>query len=153
MRNGTWTVLIKQEGGSIILSSSKEYNWTQYILLSDKLIKDDVIKIEDVDIERETFYRCALSRAYYGAFCTARKLCKSKLTKTGKDHGIVKEHFKNGSSKTEKKIGATLERLFDARCEADYEDIVENLGFKAQLFVKVALSIPGLVSKLTEEAS
>ena len=43
-------------------------------------------------------------------------------------------------------------RLFDARCEADYEDIVENLGFQSSAFYKVALSI-GLVSKLTEEAS
>ena len=83
------------------MSSSKEYNWTQYILLSDKLIKDDVIKIEDVDIERETFYRCTLSRAYYGAFCTALNYV-NQLTKTGRIYGIVRS-TSNGSSKRRRK--------------------------------------------------
>jgi len=75
--------------------------------------------------------RCAVSRAYYAAFCKARNHLRDiyslPVPHDGSDHRYVKEEFKKNNIKERRRIGVNLERMKINRGKADYDDVVKNL--------------------------
>jgi hypothetical protein len=72
--------------------------------------------------------RCAISRAYYAAFCHARNYARDRhglaLRYTGDDHFLVKKHF---TARRAQGVAIKLDKLRRMRNECDYEDAVLDL--------------------------
>lgn len=68
-------------------------------------------------------YRCAISRAYYAAFCHSRDYAEKNLgfvpLKTPKDHERLRIHLAKHNSG---KIATTLDRLRQWRNDSDYDN-------------------------------
>lgn len=68
-------------------------------------------------------YRCAISRAYYAAFCHSRDYAEKSLgfipTKNPKDHGKLRIHLSKNNMGS---IATTLDRLRQWRNDSDYEN-------------------------------
>lgn len=94
------------------------FNWKLYIQLSDELIN-----YQRTAILQEAYLRTAISRSYYGVFCIARNLLSKKITIPKIDtHKFVRKKYKDSINITERKIGASLNRLWRKRKDADYEN-------------------------------
>ena len=123
------------------------FDWSEYLNLANKLIRSGSVLSAD-----EACQRTAISRAYYAAYCQARNLARDRgwviLTGKTKDHAIVKNHFKNSRQRNKKRIGIILERLRDARNDADYEDVLNNPDRIAWASIKQATEIFRLLSSL-----
>lgn len=93
--------------------------------------------------KKEADFRSAISRAYYASYCSARnhlrdnendpcfqnqKICQKTEKKS--IHWILIEKYKNHSNPHRQDIGHDLERLFDDRKKADYEDVIHNNNIK-----------------------
>ncbi|MBW4668791.1 MAG: HEPN domain-containing protein [Cyanomargarita calcarea GSE-NOS-MK-12-04C] len=105
----------------------------------------------------EAKLRSSISRAYYGAFCTARNylrdvLLDRRLSKAGSadinEHQYVADEFKhNRSSKKMIEIGNDLSRLRQFRNKSDYDDNIYNLEKEVSFALKLAENI---ITKITE---
>src|SRR5690349_8322354 len=71
----------------------------------------------------EATARCAISRAYYAAFCHARNHAESRLgyipTQKGSDHWLLRQHF---AQRGMNGIALRLRQLHGWRKQCDYED-------------------------------
>jgi uncharacterized protein (UPF0332 family) len=76
----------------------------------------------------EASLRSAISRAYYAAFLVARNFGRDRreftLTGTGRDHWLVMNYFRSSPDRIRRKIGLDLDRLYDYRTSADYDDVL-----------------------------
>jgi uncharacterized protein (UPF0332 family) len=101
------------------------FNWADYFTLAVTISKNP-----SGLGPKEAALRSAVSRAYYAAFCASRNLVRDrgefKPTRTGKDHRLVKEHFRKSPAKNRQQIAAWLDRLHIDRNEVDYEDMITN---------------------------
>jgi hypothetical protein len=85
----------------------------------------------------EATTRCAVSRAYYAAFCYARNYAEAKLgyvrLKGGQDHRGVREHYKKrGMYPIANKLGT----LYRWRGDCDYEDeMIQEANLLATTFI------------------
>lgn len=123
------------------------FDWSEYLKIANKLVQ-----------AKSTFYasegcqRTAISRAYYAAYCKARNLARDRgwvtLTKSAKDHSIVKNHFQNSRQRNKSRIGVILDRLRDDRNDADYEDVLNNPNAIASVSIMRAKKIFRLLSSL-----
>jgi hypothetical protein len=100
------------------------FNWREYLALAQYLQGQG-----SSQFTQEAGFRCAVSRAYYAAFCHARNYARDQhgfvLTYSARDHTLVRQHFK-GRSDT---ITATaLDDLRQWRNLCDYDDTVSNLS-------------------------
>jgi hypothetical protein len=90
----------------------------------------------------EAAQRSAVSRAYYAAFCHARKHAARTLgyamRRTGEDHEAVPKYLK---SKGLGKTAGRLEQLKLFRNQCDYDDVVGNLHFLATTAIALAQEI------------
>lgn len=79
-------------------------------------------------------YRGALNRAYYAAFYSARALLATRELDSSKHSGVIalfnREFVKTGL--VDKESARLLQRLFRARQEGDYADLVEVTEEQAQ---------------------
>ena len=77
---------------------------------------------------QEALLRCAISRAYYAAFCHARNYARDRHgfvpRYNGDDHSLVRRHF---STRRERGVANKLDNLRDWRNICDYEDHVADL--------------------------
>src|SRR5437870_1766733 len=94
------------------------FDWKEYLALARSLENQTG---EGFAVEATT--RCAVSRAYYSAFCYARNYAEMKLKyvrlKGGQDHRGVRDHYrKRGMDKVANKLGT----LYQWRGSCDYED-------------------------------
>ncbi len=114
------------------------FDWANYL----DVAKDLCGKSNGTQLVPEAKFRCAISRAYYGAYCSARNYLRSKgisVPTNGEGHQIVRENFYNSSNKTEQQIGENLNRLRIARNKADYNDcyhsqhVISKLQSEAQV--------------------
>ena len=84
------------------------FHWSLYVDLADALIRE-AGQLADAEVCQ----RAAISRAYYGAFCTARDLALSRdnlqLTQSGQDHGIVIRHFRGSNDRLRQSVGVELD--------------------------------------------
>src|SRR5687767_3400745 len=80
---------------------------------------------------REAALRSAVSRAYYAAFQASMEFGKQDgyvPTGTGEDHFKIRKHFRESKPTHErkKKISIELDRLYDLRRKADYENALKT---------------------------
>ena len=115
-----------------------EFDWREYLNLAKFLLD-----LRGSGISKEALYRCAVSRAYYSAFCWARNYAQRNLgfkpTKKTEDHKLVKETLAN---KGFIKIAKKLDKLRKWRNSCDYKNVVSgNLNSIAFNSIKYAEDI------------
>ncbi|MCK4418509.1 HEPN domain-containing protein [Candidatus Aerophobetes bacterium] len=95
------------------------FDWRLYIKLADELIN-----LQRDKSLAESYWRSAISRAYYGVFCLSRNFLLSKrITIPRKNvHWFVIDRYKRSFDQNKKKIGIELDRLKKDRIDADYKD-------------------------------
>lgn len=100
------------------------FDWADYLRLAQFLQSQSA-----PDVNQEAIYRCAVSRAYYAAFCHARNYARDRHgfipRYTGDDHGVVKRHF---LSRRERGVAIKLENLRNWRNLYDYADSIKDLS-------------------------
>jgi len=71
-----------------------QFHWPEYLNLSRNIVQN----IQTFN-NPESVHRCAISRAYYSAFCSARNYARDlqnfKPSGRGRDHTSIVDHFKN----------------------------------------------------------
>ena len=93
------------------------FNWNDYIKIADELAQKHTLK--------EASCRSAISRAYYGAFCTARNYLQTKegVKEFGENaHNSVRDIFVSSNDQNRREIGNKLNRLRLSRNKADYDN-------------------------------
>jgi hypothetical protein len=100
------------------------FEWKEYLALAQHLHGQSTS-----EFSQEAALRCAVSRAYYAAFCHARNYARDhqgfQVGHGPDDHPRVREHFqKHGHVK----IAADLELLRRWRNQCDYDDNISNIS-------------------------
>lgn len=99
------------------------FNWREYLALAEHMQGQS-----GVGFGQEATARCAVSRAYYAAFCSARNHAQIDtgfvLTGTAEDHGRLTEHLRQHGRAGEAR---RLKRLRQWRNQCDYADEISNL--------------------------
>jgi len=94
------------------------FDWKEYLALSRFLENQTGLGFTE-----EAAKRCAVSRAYYSAFCYARNYASKKhgyaIRRDGQDHKEVREHF---IKKNLNVIANKLGTLHQWRNNCDYDD-------------------------------
>ena len=124
------------------------FSWHEYLTLAEALIH-----ARRTLAPPEARYRSAISRAYYAAYCAARNHARDYEgyipVPTGRDHGLVANHYLTGVSRNHRKIGQSLQRLLLERHRADYDDDIDQpLRQLAQFAVQEARQIFTLLPML-----
>ncbi|HZS45376.1 MAG TPA: hypothetical protein VFC63_09765 [Blastocatellia bacterium] len=101
------------------------FDWSDYISLAEQLKNQS----------SEACQRSAISRLYYGIFCSARNFLETnELTyREGDIHSKVWNAFKNQGRQTHKAVAVAGMRLRDLRNAADYVDEINKLDEKLAL--------------------
>ena len=98
------------------------FSWDQFIDIAQFLVQET--KKRDSDIPDEAAYRCAISRAYYAAFCCALEFAEDELgynsEKKGADHTTLRNFMKVQKDDTMVKIAEKLDQLRGWRNTSDY---------------------------------
>ena len=80
----------------------------------------------------EACLRSTISRAYYAALNTARKLLREQwgieVPETAEIHRFIPQWFMNEEDLDRKEIGTLLDRLRDRRRKADYDDEISKIS-------------------------
>ncbi len=102
------------------------FDWSEYLNVARELVGQPTESPSD-----EAKKRCAISRAYYAAFCSARNHLRDKdndrnIPLTGEAHAYVKAQFKTSKDKVRREIGEDLTRLAIKRKSVDYKDDVTS---------------------------
>lgn len=104
------------------------FDWRDYLGLANDLgsgLHGTVVSIRIA----EAASRCAVSRAYYAAFCHAINYAAAHYgfvpTNKGADHWLLRQHY---ASRGRRDIANRLRRLHDWRKRCDYDDAVVNLA-------------------------
>ena len=99
------------------------FDWREYLNLALFLQR------QRNSFTQEAAYRCAVSRAYYAAFCYARNYARDRQGYSpkyaGEDHQFVRNHFRDRGMV---KIARMLDRLRHWRNSCDYDDSVPNIS-------------------------
>jgi len=94
------------------------FQWDHFIRISEYLL----FHIKSPEISEEALFRCAISRAYYGAYCSVRDYAEDNLSykpsSGADDHQKLVEFLKE-----KKRFGEAqkLSRLRICRNDADYQ--------------------------------
>jgi len=104
------------------------FNWSEYLNIARELAGQATV-LSSTEAKK----RCAISRAYYAAFCSARNYLRDKdndlnIPVGGDVHGYVRRQFKTSKDKVRKEIGEDLARLVAKRNLADYKDDITSLA-------------------------
>ena len=99
------------------------FNWREYLALAEHVQGQS-----GLGFGQEAAGRCAVSRAYYAAFCYARNHAQIHSgfvpTRTAEDHRKLAEHLRQHGRASE---AQRLERLRQWRNQCDYADEIRNL--------------------------
>jgi uncharacterized protein (UPF0332 family) len=88
------------------------FDWIKYVYVAEELL-------EKTD---ESYFRSAISRAYYGIFCIARNN-KGYRRYYGSDvHRKVINDYKDSIYENEQEIGKILDKIRKIRNYADYDE-------------------------------
>jgi uncharacterized protein (UPF0332 family) len=116
------------------------FDWTDYLSLAQTLYKE-----AKSQPQAEARYRAAISRAYYAAFCSARNHLNSVERKGilpgARVHAEVRKTFAEHPNPVRRKIGLQLDRLFENRKRADYEDDFTGVDRAAGFTLKKATEV------------
>ena len=98
------------------------FKWSDFLVVADVLTQD----ASDLPYN-EAFYRIAISRAYYAAFCTMRNFLRDKgellPSDKGDVHNEIIDWLRKSNDSERKTMGNRLNQLRAARNSADYEDV------------------------------
>jgi len=123
------------------------FDWTDYVDLSVELVGSGRMRSS-----REARLRCALSRAYYAAFCLARNQLRDhdghSIPAYGQAHQYVASAFAASADPRRASIGVLLARMRRERNRADYQDNVLNLAALATTQLQYAQRIVALLKTL-----
>lgn len=113
-----------------------KFKWEKYVDLSERIVNEN----------DESYWRCAISRAYYGAFCVARGFVRELQEADDIDiHIKVITYYKGSRAKPQPikdmhDIGADLFHLHFLRSKSDYWAAYEITQETAALCVATARS-------------
>ena len=116
------------------------FNWTKYIRLADELLKGT----------DESYYRSAISRAYYGAFCITRDRVNYSDYRKSDVHSRVADKYATSNDEDERIIGSILIKLRKARNNADYNSNETIRKDYAERMVNSAKSILEILEILND---
>ena len=111
------------------------FDWKLYVQLAEELIT-----LHQTGGLQEACLRSALSRAYYGVFCTARNHLKGRGINIPPvdTHKFVRKEYLTSSDKKDMEIGEHLKRLWKYRKDADYEDSADICVARAKEAIELA---------------
>lgn len=118
------------------------FDWTEYLKLAEFLhtCKDG--------FSREATLRSAISRAYYAAFCEARRHAVTEMSfpdnRDSKDHELLKRHYRSNKMSG---VADRLDKLRQWRNECDYDDVAHNVGIKCKESLTLAYKLLDLLKK------
>jgi uncharacterized protein (UPF0332 family) len=129
------------------------FNWEDFLTFAENLYTNP-----DIPGPREAALRSAISRAYYAAFRAAMELGKQNgfiATSRGEDHHKIREHFRNSKPKHQKKsdISVQLDRLYDLRRKADYENSLTKPENSAYSAIGMAKKVFQCINELSRPGS
>jgi uncharacterized protein (UPF0332 family) len=128
------------------------FDWRKYLTFAELMYEK--ANSEDSDChDKETFYRCSISRAYYAVFCLARNYLKDFESQEfySDEHKKVSTFLIKNSDSKKRKIGNQLKMLHQDRKKADYDDTFDQYeapSLKAQKSVKMAKNIEESIDSL-----
>lgn len=106
------------------------FNWFEYLSLA-QFLYDNADKLDEIN--KESVYRCVVSRAYFASYCHARNYAQKRFgfipKELSDDHVAVKNEFKGRAFGD---IPTLLDVLRQRRNECDYQDVVDNVSKIAQ---------------------
>jgi|SRR5581483_1092488 uncharacterized protein (UPF0332 family) len=112
------------------------FDWKEYLDLAQFLATNQG------SFTREAALRCAISRAYFAAFCHARNYASSqqgfKPKRTEEDHSDVREHFKRSGMLD---IASKLDQLRQWRNKCDYAEEVFQVPVIAESALNTAQTV------------
>jgi len=111
------------------------FNWIKYIYLATELLKGS----------DESYYRSAISRAYYGVFCIARDRKGYSNYKRSDIHSKVITEYVKSNDEDERSVGFLLVELRNSRNQADYNSDKVIRKNEAERMVKAAKYILGIL--------
>lgn len=99
------------------------FNWREYLALAEHVQGQS-----GLGFGQEAAGRCAVSRAYYAAFCYARNQATARYgftpSKTAADHAALRQHLRDHKRYREARW---LDRLRGWRNQCDYADDVTDI--------------------------
>ncbi|NOT64274.1 MAG: DNA-binding protein [Acidobacteria bacterium] len=105
------------------------FNWAEYLNLAQALAAPATFNA--ATLNADALARCAISRAYYAAFCHARNYARDRhgllLRYNGDDHSLIKRHFLQRRAHG---VAHKLDKLRSLRNESDYADAASDLPAK-----------------------
>jgi hypothetical protein len=100
------------------------FAWIEYLALA-RYLQHHV----NSSFAQEAALRCAVSRAYYAAYCHSRNYARDHQgfipSNKGDDHGRVRVHFQK---RGDIMVAASLDRLRQWRNACDYDDTVSAIA-------------------------
>ena len=103
------------------------FDWAQYLDLSQSLV--DSVDGSTLD---EAKLRCAISRAYYAAFCSARNFLVASDSRLGEGmgHTEVRREFQLRRGRAGRFVARTLVEMAIRREDADYRNSYPHFDLK-----------------------
>ena len=125
------------------------FDWSNYLTFAELLYQKANNSDSDC-FNKETFYRCSISRAYYAAFCLARNFLKDTKQKefSSNEHKEIQNYFLNIPNPEFRRVGNRLKMLHQDRKVADYDNSFhESPPMKAGKSITLAKKVQsGLIS-------
>jgi hypothetical protein len=117
------------------------FDWREYLELANDLGTTPVGTAVSIRGSEATG-RCAVSRAYYAAFCHARNYAVTNLSyipsNQGSDHWMLRQHFaQRGMSH----VARRLRQLHGWRKQRDYDDVVPHLPVRVADALREATAV------------
>lgn len=128
------------------------FDWRKYLIFAELMYEKANSGDSDCH-DKETFYRCSISRAYYAVFCLARNYLKDFEGQEfySDEHKKVSTFLIKNSDSKKRKISNQLKMLHQDRKKADYDDTFDQYeapSLKAQKSVKMAKRIEESIDSL-----
>jgi hypothetical protein len=120
------------------------FDWKEYLLLAQKIYRGR----EELGHE-EAIHRCAVSRAYYSAFCGSRNFARDHLqyepSNSSQDQITIRDHFRHRGRED---VASKLYDLTKWRRQCDYDDVVFNIDTLSNSAIRRAFEIFGHLDRM-----
>ena len=123
------------------------FDYKDYNRIARQLSDQGVDKSPD----KEAKLRCAISRAYYAAFLTARQFLGIKDRGDRSSHATVHNALLDRDERKLKEAGNNLRSMKFKREQADYDDEISNLEREAIMVLTMSSNIINNISATTNK--
>ncbi len=122
------------------------FNWIEFLTLAENLVGNPVTPNQEAKL------RCAISRAYFGAYCRVRNFLRDiegeTFPRTAEAHQKVCEILDKSSDIRRKQISQNLQRLRLDRNKADYKDTFTGLSRSSSAAISLAKQVNFTLGKI-----